>query len=93
MFSLLKAAVFGALLATAVFFFHFLIPLLLIAFLLGAVRRAWWGRRWAYAYAGHGACGGAHRWGPGAPRTPTIDGRDWQRPAASDTPARHVPIV
>lgn len=85
MFFLFKAAVFGALLATALFFFHFLIPLLLLMLLLGALRRLWWGRRWGHACVGHG--------GAGVQRTPTIDGRDWQRPAATDTPARSVPLL
>lgn len=82
MTSFVKAAVFGTALAVAVFFFHFLIPVLLLLLFFGLIRRALFGPRWGYAYAGHGGCGGPARFGAERwQRTPTVDGRDWQRPS------------
>ena len=93
------AALFGTLLAAALFFFHFLIPVLLFLLFFGLIRRALFGPRWRYGayagYAGYGpGCGGAGRVGPPAwaQRTPTIDGRDWQRPGRSDSAAHDVPL-
>lgn len=87
---LFKAAAIGAVLAVAVFFFHVLFPLLLILLLLGLIRRALFGPRWAYAWGGHGcgACGRHAR-----QRMPTIDGRDWQRPATAAPPSHPVDVV
>ncbi|NVO06511.1 MAG: hypothetical protein HXX19_11535 [Rhodoferax sp.] len=91
-----KAALFGVVLASAVFFFHFLIPVLLLLLFFGLIRRALFGPRWHHAYAGYGrGCGGAGRYGPPgswSQRTPTVDGRDWQRPASPDTPAQDVQV-
>jgi hypothetical protein len=88
----LKAALFGAVLAAAVFFLHFLIPVLLLLLFFGLIRRALFGPRWRHAYAGYGpGCGGAGRFGPQAnwsQRTPTVDGRDWQRPGTTDAQGR-----
>ena len=85
--SVFKAAVFGAVLACAVFFFHFLIPVLLMLLLLGLVRRALFGPRWhhAYAHAGYGpGCGGQS--------TPSVDGQTWQRPSNPDHQVREVRV-
>ena len=77
-----KAALFGAVLAAAVFFLHFLIPLLLLLLFFGVIRRALFGPRWHHgAYADHGP-----------QRTPTVDGRDWQRPASAHTQDRDVQV-
>lgn len=91
-----KAALFGAVLAVAVFFLHFLIPVLLLLLFFGLIRRALFGPRWRHAYAGYGAgCAGAGRHGPPngwSQRTPTVDGRDWQRPGSADAPGRDVDV-
>lgn len=91
-----KAALFGAVLAAAVFFLHFLIPVLLLLLFFGLIRRAVFGPRWHHAYAGYGpGCGGPGRFWPqayGAQRTPTVDGRDWQRPGTTDAQGRDVPV-
>lgn len=88
---LVKAALFGAMLATAVFFLHFLIPVLLLVLFFGLIRRALFGPRWHHAYAGYGAgCGGPGRYGQ--QRTPTVDGRDWQRPGKADAQAHDVQV-
>ena len=97
MTTILKAALFGAVLAAAVFFLHFLIPVLLLLLFFGLIRRAVvWGPRWHYAYAGYGrGCGGPGRYGNSsysAQRTPTVDGRDWQRPGSTDVQARDVQV-
>ena len=96
MTSILKAALFGAVLATAVFFAHFLMPLLLLLLFIGLMRRAIFGPRWRYAYAGYGHdCGTRGRYRPrfdGAQRTPTVDGRDWQRPSGAADAGRDVQV-
>jgi hypothetical protein len=94
--TIFKAALFGAVLAAAVFFLHFLIPVLLLLLFFGLIRRALFGPRWHHAYAGYGGgCGGPGRYGHagyGAQRTPTVDGRDWQRPGSTDAQARDVQV-
>jgi hypothetical protein len=89
-----KAAAVGAVLAVAVFFLHFLFPLLLLLLFFGLIRRVLFGPRWGHAYAGYGpGCGG--RGGPAAywsQRTPTVDGRDWQRPGPADAQGRDVQV-
>jgi drug/metabolite transporter (DMT)-like permease len=94
--TILKAAMFGAVLASAVFFLHFLIPVLLLLLFFGLIRRVLWRPRWHHTYASYGGgCGGPGRSGSagfGAQRTPTVDGRDWQRPASADTQARDVQV-
>jgi hypothetical protein len=82
---IVKAALFGAVLATAVFFLHFLIPVLLLLLFFGLIRRAVFGPRWHRAYAGYGP----NTW---AQRTPTVDGRDWQRPGGADAEQRDVRV-
>lgn len=83
--SVLKAVLFGAVLACAVFFLHFLIPVLFLLLLLGLVRRALFGPRWRYAHAGYGpGCGGQS--------TPSVDGQTWQRPANPDNQVREVSV-
>ena len=82
-----KAALFGAVLAAAVFFLHFVIPVLLLLLFFGVIRRVLFGPRWRYAaYAGYGPHG------YGSQRTPTVDGRDWQRPASANTQSRDVQV-
>ena len=77
-----KAALLGAILAAAVFFFRFLIPVLLLLLFFGLIRRALFGPSWRYGpYADYGP----HR-------TPTVDGRDWQRPASANTQDRDVHV-
>ena len=96
--TIFKAALFGAVLAAAVFFLHFLIPVLLLLLFFGLIRRALFGPRWRYAaYAGYGpGCGGPGWYGPqayGPPRTPTVDGRDWQRSGGGgDAPGHDVHV-
>ena len=96
MTTILKAALFGAVLAAAVFFLHFLIPVLLLLLFFGLIRRVLFGPRWHHAYAGYGGgCGGPARFGHtgyGPQRTPTVDGRDWQRPGSTDVQARDVQV-
>ena len=88
-----KAALFVAVLAAAVFFLHFLIPVLLLLLFFGLIRRAVFGPRWHHAYVGYGGgCGRYGRAGYGAQRTPTVDGRDWQRPSSTDAQARDVQV-
>ena len=93
------AALLGAVLASAVFFLHFLIPVLLVLLFFGLIRRAVFGPRWRYGayagYAGYGpGCAGSGRFGPSAwaQRTPTVDGRDWQRPGSPDSAAHDVQV-
>jgi hypothetical protein len=91
-----KAAMFGAVLATAVFFLHFLIPVLLLLLFFGLIRRVLFGPRWYHAYAGYGhGYRGPARYGPSgywSQRTPTVDGRDWQHPANPGTQERDVHV-
>jgi hypothetical protein len=79
-----------------VFFLHFLIPVLLLLLFFGLIRRALFGPRRYYAYAGYGhGCGGSGRYGHtgyGTQRTPTVDGRDWQRPGSTDAQVRDVNV-
>lgn len=83
----LQAALFGAVLATAVFFLHFMIPVLLLLLVFVVFRRALFGPRWRHAaYAGYGPHG--YR----AQRTPTVDGRDWQRPVSVNAEVRDVQV-
>lgn len=93
---LLIAAVIAAVLAVALFFFHFLVPILCVLLVLALARRLLFGPRRAYAYGHHGpGCGGYRRFGPSAywsQHTPTVDGRDWQRPGSADAQARSVNI-
>lgn len=85
--SILKAALCGAILASAVFFFHFLVPVLLLLLFFGLIRRALFGPHWNHvSYGARGPCG------RGVQRTPTVDGRDWQRPSTADSQARDVPV-
>lgn len=90
------AALFGTVLATAVFFLHFLIPVLLLLLFFGLIRRALLGPRWRYAaYADYGpGCGGPGHMGrqAWAQRTPTVDGRDWQRPGSTDANVHDVSV-
>jgi hypothetical protein len=82
--TIFKAALFGAVLAAAVFFLHFLIPVLLLLLFFGLIRRALFGPRWRYAaYADYGPQA------YGAQRTPTVDGRDWQRSGGSGDAVGH----
>lgn len=93
--TVLTAALLGTVLAAAVFFAHALIPLLLVLLLFGLIRRAVFGPRWRYGGYGFGyGCGGPARHGPPAwaQRTPTVDGRDWQRPAGTDAAAHDVHV-
>jgi hypothetical protein len=83
----LKAALFGAVLATAVFFLHFMIPVLLLLLFFGVFRRVLFGPGWRYAaYSGYGP----HT--NGSQRTPTVDGHDWQRPVSANTEVRDVQV-
>jgi hypothetical protein len=85
-----KAALLGATLAAAVFFFHFLIPALLLLLFFGLIPRALFGPRWRHAaYVGYPNHGN-HAFG--SQRTPTVDGRDWQRPASANTQGRDVQV-
>jgi hypothetical protein len=94
--TILKAALFGAALAVAVFFLHFLIPVLLLLLFFGLIRRVLFGPRWRYAtYAGYPGCGGPGHYGPhayGSQRTPTVDGRDWQRSGGADAAGHDVHV-
>lgn len=90
--SILKAVLFGALAAVAVFFVPFLPVLLMFALLFALLSRRWLG------WPGGPRFAGPQRWGRegGWVRQPahpvSIDGRTWQRAATAPTSARDVQV-
>lgn len=93
---LLVAAVIAAALAVALFFFHFLVPILCVLLVVALARHQLFGPRRAYTQGQHGfGCGGYRRFGSDADwpqHTPTVDGRDWQRPESPAARGRSVNI-
>lgn len=90
--SLLKAALFGAIAALAVFFIPFVFPLLLLLLVIGLLRRAFFGRRFGPWNGGPNRWAAHAQWGAMAGQPVAIDGRQWQRVVPSGGPVRDVEV-
>lgn len=90
--SLLKAALFGAFIALAVFFIPFVFPLLMILLVIGLLRRAFFGRRFGSWHGGSNRWAAHAHWGAMAGQPVPIDGRQWQRAVPSGGTVRDVEV-
>ena len=93
--TILTAAVFGAMLATALFFIPFLIPLLIVLFVIRLLARLAFGRRWGGSMGRRNWAGQRLAWAEQTRQPLPIDGISYSpaiSPVGISTP-RNVPLA